>query len=138
MKIFKFYLGEKKYGLSIDKIIMIEKNNRELVSIPGASEILCGVVNVRSKLCPVIDLKLVVDGSKNDITADKKLILFNLDDKRNGALLVDDTDNIVEISEDIIETFESNGNQQKIVNNGEEIFILIDIEDFESLLPTIE
>ncbi|MGN5650297.1 chemotaxis protein CheW [Bacillus sp. Brlt_9] len=164
MKILTFYLDGDKYGISIEKIVTIEKNDRKITSVPMADRTILGVVNVRSKIVPVIDLKMVlrnlkdkdssnigtslekvnsdvIEGpsvqedaieyktsSEDDLNTNKKLILFEIEDKV-GALLVDDTDNIINVEKDEIEDFEFDGEKAKIVKQEKEIFVLIDIEE---------
>ncbi|WP_088362817.1 chemotaxis protein CheW [Bacillus cereus] len=164
MKILTFYLDGDKYGISIEKVVTIEKNDRKITSVPMADRTILGVVNVRSKIVPVIDLKMVLrnlkdkdlsnigtslekvdseviegpsvqeDGieynasSEDDLNTNKKLILFEIEDKV-GALLVDDTDNIINVEKEEIEDFEFDGEKAKIVKQEKEIFVLIDIEE---------
>ncbi|MED2737742.1 chemotaxis protein CheW [Bacillus toyonensis] len=169
MKILTFYLDGDKYGISIEKVVTIEKNDRKITSVPMADRTILGVVNVRSKIVPVIDLKMVLhnlknkdmtdisadlekvnedmntvvaeyddsveakktninSASKNELDTNKKLILFEIEEKV-GALLVDDTDNIINVESEEIEDFEFEGEKAKIVKQEKEIFVLIDIEE---------
>lgn len=133
MQVLTFYLEEKKYGVSIEHIVTIEKNDREITEIPNAHSSIRGVVNVRSKICPVIDLKMVVQNIENDLDANKKLILFDIDEK-SGALLVDDTDNIMDVDPENIEDFDNGDVKAKVVNQNGDVYVLIEMEDFDSLL----
>ncbi|MGF7535563.1 chemotaxis protein CheW [Bacillus mexicanus] len=133
MKVLTFYLEEKKYGVSIEHIITIEKNDREITEIPNAHNAIRGVVNVRSKICPVIDLKMVVQNIENEIDDTKKLILFEIAEK-SGALLVDDTDNIMDVEQEHIEDFDNGDVKAKVVNQEGDVYVLIEMEDFDNLL----
>lgn len=133
MKILTFYINQKKYGVSIENVVTIEKNDRKLTDIPNSHSSIRGVVNIRSKICPVIDLKMVLEKEQNQLDETKRLILFEIKDK-NGALLVDDTDNIINIEESHIEDFESGDITAKVVNQEGEVFVLIQIEDFDDFL----
>jgi chemotaxis signal transduction protein len=168
MKILTFYIDGDKYGISIEKVVTIEKNDRKITSVPMADRTILGVVNVRSKIVPIIDLKMVlrnlknkditdigtnlekvnedmntyvaehddrvetektnINSFKNELDTNKKLILFEIEEKV-GALLVDDTDNIINVESEEIEDFEFEGEKAKIVKQEKEIFVLIDIEE---------
>ena len=133
MKILTFYIAEKKYGISIEHIVTIEKNDRKITDIPQSDPAIRGVVNIRSNICPVIDLKVILDNEKNELDESKKLILFKWNEK-NGALLVDDTDNIIDVEENEIESFEYDDKATKVVNTNGEIFVLIELEEFDKFL----
>lgn len=133
MKILTFYINNKKYGVSIDNIITIEKNDRKITDIPKTNPIVRGVVNVRSRICPVIDLRMYLENEENELNEDKKLILFDINEK-NGALLVDNTDNIMDVNTDNIEEFESDRVKTKVVNQDNDVFVLIEINDFDDFL----
>ena len=133
MKILTFYIDDKKYGVSIENISGIEKNDRKITEIPKTDKSIRGVVNIRSKICPVIDLKMILQNVENELEESKKLILFEMDEK-TGALLVDDTENILDVDESNIEDFESGDVVAKVVNQDGEVFVLIDINEFDNLL----
>jgi purine-binding chemotaxis protein CheW len=133
MKILTFYINEKKYGVSIENVVTIEKNNRKITDIPKTEKTLRGVVNIRSKICPVIDLRMILENKENSLDENKKLILFEIDEK-NGALLVDDTDNIMDVEDENIKDFESGNVNTKVVNQNGEVFVLIEIRDFDEIL----
>lgn len=133
MKILTFYISEKKYGVSIENVVTIEKNDRKITDIPKSQKAIRGVVNVRSKICPVIDLKMILENKENEIDETKKLILFELDEK-TGAILVDDTDNIMDVEESNIEDFESGNVKTKVVNQDGDVFVLIEMDEFDSFL----
>ncbi|QJX80513.1 chemotaxis protein CheW [Priestia megaterium] len=133
MKILTFYINNKKYGVSIDNIITIEKNDRKITDIPKTNSIIRGVVNVRSRICPVIDLRMYLENEENELNEDKKLILFDINEK-NGALLVDNTDNIMDVDTENIEEFESDRVKTKVVNQDNDVFVLIEINDFDDFL----
>lgn len=133
MKILTFYINDKKYGVSIENIITIEKNDRKITDIPKAHSVIRGVVNVRSRICPVIDLRMFLENTENELNEDKKLILFEIDEK-TGALLVDDTDNIMDVDNENIEEFESQNVKTKVVNQDNDVFVIVEINDFDNLL----
>lgn len=133
MKILTFYINEKKYGISIENVVTIEKNDRKVTDIPKSQKSIRGVVNIRSKICPVIDLRMMLENTENTLDETKKLILFEIEEK-NGALLVDDTDNIMDVEESNIEEFESGDIKTTVVNQDGDVFVLIKIEDFVQTL----
>ncbi|MCK1999926.1 chemotaxis protein CheW [[Brevibacterium] frigoritolerans] len=133
MKILTFYINEKKYGISIENVVTIEKNDRKVTDIPKTQKSIRGVVNIRSKICPVIDLRMMLENTGNTLDETKKLILFEIDEK-NGALLVDDTDNIMDVEESNIEEFESGDVKTNVINQDGDVFVLINIEDFAQIL----
>jgi len=81
----------------------------------------------------VIDLRMYLENEENELNEDKKLILFDINEK-NGALLVDNTDNIMDVDTENIEEFESDRVKTKVVNQDNDVFVLIEINDFDDFL----
>lgn len=128
LKVLTFYLGKEKYGVEIDHIVTVEKNERPITNIPNGSDVLRGVVNIRSKIVPIIDLKKLLTGNAEEVNRqDCKLIIFDKN-QFTGAIQVDDTDNIIDVSEDQVEKIERKGKMHHIVNLGEEAFVILDLD----------
>lgn len=132
-KILTLFLEGKKYGISIDYVTSIEKNVRGITPLPGSNSNIIGVVNVRGEIIPVIDVKKVLTNIDNDVNDDQKLILFSFEEDK-GALLVDDTDNIIDISEEQVESTEIDGNETKVANLEDGIFVLLNLEQIRGKL----
>lgn len=127
-KVLTFYLGKEKYGVEIDHIVTVEKNERPITNIPNGSDVLRGVVNIRSKIVPIIDLKKLLTGNAEEVHRQNcKLIIFDKN-QFTGAIQVDDTDNIIDVSEEQLEKIERKGKMHHIVNLGEEAFVILDLD----------
>lgn len=127
MKILTFFLNGVKYGLSIEYITSIEKNDRDITDMPGSNPNILGVVNVRGEIMPVIDVKRILGKSSGEKIDDQKLILFTYEGDK-GALLVDDTDNILDVLEEEIEVMSMEKGDVKVANLDDGIFVLLDLK----------
>jgi purine-binding chemotaxis protein CheW len=128
VKVLTFYLGEEKYGVEIEHIVTVEKNERANTKIPNGSEIVKEVVNVRSKIIPVIDLNRLFTGVESRDTHKKKLIIFEKE-LNAGAILVDDTGNIIDITDDQVEKIDRDGKNVRIVNLETEAFVIVGLDE---------
>ena len=128
MKVLTFFVNNKKYGIGIDKIKTIEKNDRVITSIPNSKISIRGVVNVRSQIVPIIDLRYYLDNELSEFNTNQKSIICEENDKL-GAILVDETEVIIDISENDIEDFTTSDFTTSVVNLENNIFMLINLEN---------
>jgi len=81
----RFMLAKEVYGLEtsfIQEVLPL----RELTAIPGTPEVIMGVINVRGKIFPVIDLKKLFNLPKTGITEFNKVILIDHQSIRFGLV----------------------------------------------------
>lgn len=96
-----FVLSNEKYAINI---ISVEEILRkvDITAVPNAPSFIEGVVNIRGKVIPVVDLKKKLRiGSSND-DSNVRIIITNLKNKRVG-FLVDAVEEVIRIDHSIIE-----------------------------------
>lgn len=123
-----FFISGRKYAITLDEISAIERNDKNITQLPKVNPAILGVTNIRGRLCSVIDLKYILLNEKNTIDASNKLILFEKDDLY-GAFLVDETDNIIEVSPSNKELITENGVDIEVIKINSEIIILLNKDE---------
>jgi len=126
-----FTLADEEYGLEILKVREII-SLCEITSVPKTPEFIKGVINLRGKIIPVIDLRMKFKMPKVEPTNEACIIVVSMDPLETG-ILVDRVSEVMEIDSQDIETtpqFGSNVNTNFILGMGkvgEKVTILLDI-----------
>lgn len=100
-----FTLDEEVYAIEVSGIESILEYTK-LTKLPGTDDSVIGVLNLRGKALPVIDLRTSINIKKADITSDSAIIvmLIESEDKISAiGGLVDSVKEVVEITPDMIE-----------------------------------
>lgn len=100
-----FCLGDESYGFEILKVQEII-GLVEVTSVPKSPEYVRGVINLRGKIIPVVDLRKKFQMPATEDTEKTCVIVVQL--KSNDAsivvgLIVDEVSEVIEIAEDQIE-----------------------------------
>jgi len=112
-KYLTFNLGEEGYGLEILKVQEII-GMQEITKIPRTPTYVRGVINLRGKVIPVIDLRLKFGMPEQELTRKTCIIMVQV--HRNEmdliiGLVVDEVSEVLNISGDQIEPAPSLGTQ---------------------------
>ena len=112
-KYLTFNLGEEGYGLEILKVQEII-GIQTITRIPRTPEYVKGVINLRGKVIPVIDLRLKFSMEEQEITRESCIIVVQVQ-REHAALtigiLVDEVSEVLDIAEAQIEAAPSLGTQ---------------------------
>ena len=108
-KYLTFALGHEEYGLEILEVREII-GLMEITAIPKVPEYVKGVINLRGKVIPVIDLRLKFSMPKIDYTKETCIIVLNVDDKLIG-IIVDKVCEVLDIAKENIEPSPSFGSK---------------------------
>lgn len=126
-----FYLGEEEYGVNIAMVQSIEELQK-IVTVPDMPEYVKGVINLRGKVVPVIDLRIKFHMSERDYDDRTCMIITRLDQNDLG-FIVDTVSEVEDIPERDIEPppkFKSDGISSTYIAGigkvGEEVKILLD------------
>ena len=135
-KYLTFNLGDEGYGLEILKVQEII-GMQEITKIPKTPEYVKGVINLRGKVIPVVDLRLKFGMQKKETTR-KTCILVTQVGKAEKSLtlgvVVDEVSEVLNITKDQIEPPPSFGAQVDthfilgMAKNDSEVKILLDID----------
>lgn len=85
-----FRLGENQYGISSEKISEV-LNSLKTTPLPGVSERISGIANLRGTIVPVIDLRKSPSENK------QKLLIYHL--SKTGEPVALAVDKVIEIAE---------------------------------------
>lgn len=97
-----FRLDNEKFGIDINSIQEIT-HYREATKVPNASSFVEGIINLRGKVIPVIDLKKKFEmGSVNMQDQNCRIIIADVQEKQVG-LIVDDASQVIRIEEENID-----------------------------------
>ena len=100
-------LAEEEYGLEILRVREIIKM-MEITSVPRTPEFVKGVINLRGKVIPVMDLRLKFDMPAVETTDETCVIVVNLGQVDMG-IIVDQVQEVLDVSENEIEDAPSFG-----------------------------
>ncbi len=147
-KYLTFVLGDEEYGieiLSVREIIGLI----DITSVPQTPDYMKGVINLRGKVIPVIDLRLKFSMQEEEHTQETCVIVVEVDNASIG-IIVDSVSEVSDISREDIEdapSFEQGIDASFIMGLGKvkgKIIIMLDIEtvlspeDIEMIEETVE
>lgn len=131
-KFLTFILGDEDYGLAIrfvTEIIGIQK----ITPVPDLPAYVKGVINLRGKVIPVMDVRLRFEMKHRDYDERTCIVVINAKDTTVG-LIVDTVSEVLEIPDDDIEESQhfrkGKGNQfmRGMGKVGDKVKILLDAE----------
>lgn len=97
-----FKLGKEDFGIDISRVQEINMMMR-LTKIPNSNKFIEGVVNLRGKIVPVINLRARLGLDKKPDDSKTKIIVSDVNNKLIGYI-VDEVNEVLRISKSIIET----------------------------------
>jgi purine-binding chemotaxis protein CheW len=100
-KYLTFVLAEEEYGLEILKVREII-GVMDITSVPRTPDYVKGVINLRGKVIPVIDLRLKFSMSEAERTDQTCIIVVDVDNIEMG-IVVDEVSEVLDIDGDQIE-----------------------------------
>lgn len=135
-KYLTFKLGDEEYGLEILKVQEIMKMV-EITKVPKTPEFVRGVINLRGKVIPVVDLRLKFDMAGRE-TTDKTCVIVVQIVHGRGSLtmgtIVDEVSEVLDIGGEQIEAapeFGTSVNTDFILGIGKvarKVIMLLDID----------
>jgi purine-binding chemotaxis protein CheW len=132
MQLVSFKLSDETYGIEITKI-------REIIlvglitRVPETPHYIKGLINLRSSVIPVIDLRARFALAENELTEDSRIMVLNVG-RRTIGMVVDSVNEVLRVSQDQISpappTVASLGNQYMtgLVRLEEQLLILLDVD----------
>lgn len=98
MQLVSFRLAEEEYGIEITKI-------REIILMGGITQVpqtphyVKGLINLRSTVIPVIDLRSRFGLSEEDLTDESRIMVLHVGDKTIG-IIVDAVSEVLRVTQD--------------------------------------
>ena len=115
-----FQLGERLYGIPILKVNEIN-GLMDITPVPKTPNFMKGIINLRGKIIPVMDLRLKFDMPEKEYDEQTCIIIVNIpvgNEKKQIGILVDTVSEVYDIPMSEIEAPPSYG-----TNNSEESFL---------------
>lgn len=96
-----FVLGKERYAINIMDVEEIIRLT-EITAVPKAPDFVEGIINLRERVIPVVDLKKRINLGEATYDENTRIIVVVLNGKRIG-LIIDAVDEIVRIESDVID-----------------------------------
>lgn len=96
-----FNLGDEEYAVDIMQVKEIV-NYLNPVKVPNTPEFIEGIINLRSEIIPIINLKKRFNIADNDKKVQTRIMVMNIDSKKIG-FVVDDASEVISIRKENIE-----------------------------------
>jgi len=96
-----FKLGDEEYAIDVLKIQEIIRLV-EITSVPRTENYIMGVMNLRGKVIPVVDLRVRFNLEKSDFDKKTRIIVVRFE-KENIGFVVDEVTQVVRINKSMIE-----------------------------------
>jgi purine-binding chemotaxis protein CheW len=96
-----FHLAAEEYGVEIGRVQEIIRAT-DITPVPGAQVHVRGVINLRGKIIPVIDLRRrfnLPEGAESD---QRRIVVVELGEKRLG-MLVDSVSQVIRVPAEVVE-----------------------------------
>jgi purine-binding chemotaxis protein CheW len=96
-----FQLGREEYGVEIASVQEIIRAT-DITPVPGAPSHVRGVINLRGKIIPVVDLRKRFTLASVESGDDQRIIVIELGEKRIG-MLVDSVSQVIKVPAGVVE-----------------------------------
>jgi purine-binding chemotaxis protein CheW len=132
MQLVSFKLGEETYGIEITKIREIILVG-EITQIPETPAYVKGLINLRSTVIPVIDLRVRFSLANSELTPESRIMVLNVGSRTIG-IVVDSVNEVLRVTPQEISpappTVTSSGNEYMtgLVRLKEDLLILLDVD----------
>jgi purine-binding chemotaxis protein CheW len=132
MQLVSFKLSDETYGIEITKIreiILVGAITR----VPETPHYIKGLINLRSSVIPVIDLRARFSLPESELSQDSRIMVLNVG-RRTIGIVVDSVNEVLRVALDQISpappTVASLGNQYMtgLVRLDEQLLILLDVD----------
>ena len=132
MQLVSFKLSNETYGIEITKIREIILVG-QITRVPETPHYIKGLINLRSSVIPVIDLRARFSLAENELSQDSRIMVLNVG-RRTIGIVVDSVNEVLRVSQDQISpappTVASLGNQYMtgLVRLEDQLLILLDVD----------
>ncbi len=100
MQLVSFRLAQEEYGIEITKVQEIILMG-EITRVPQTPEYIKGLINLRSTVIPIVDLRLRFGLSREEATDETRIMVVNVAGKTIG-IIVDAVSEVLRISQEQI------------------------------------
>lgn len=132
MQLVSFKLGDETYGIEITKIREIILVG-EITQLPETPPYVKGLINLRSTVIPVIDLRTRFSLPEGKLTAESRIMVLNVGSRTMG-IVVDSVNEVLRVTQQQISpappAVTSSGNEYMtgLVRLKDDLLILLDVD----------
>ncbi len=132
MQLVSFKLGDETYGIEITKIREIILVG-EITQIPETPAYVKGLINLRSTVIPVIDLRARFSIAAGELTPESRIMVLHVGSRTIG-IVVDSVNEVLRVARQEISpapptvTSSGNGYMTGLVRLKEDLLILLDVD----------
>ena len=101
LQLVSFNIGEEEFGVDILKVKEINRMSL-ITKVPNAPVFVEGIINLRGKVIPIIDLRKKLGLSKKDSDMHTRIMIIELDNQTIG-FIVDSVNEVLRISKSVTE-----------------------------------
>ncbi|TFW47580.1 chemotaxis protein CheW [Bacillus sp. 005/A4HT-01/001] len=101
-KMIVFIVNKKEYAISVSEVKSIEKWQQP-TRVPGVAPYICGVINLRGVVTPVIDLRVRLGSTDNEITDETRMIIVQVGGIEVGWI-VDEANDVITVHQEEVES----------------------------------
>jgi len=142
LQLVSFFIGSEEFGVDIHYVQEINRMS-QVTKVPNAPAFIDGVINLRGRVIPVIDLRLRLGMPKKEADRNTRIIVMEVTGKTVG-FIVDSVNEVLRISKEVTEAPPElavgvNSEYIKAVGKLEDrLLILIDLEKILSKDENLE
>jgi purine-binding chemotaxis protein CheW len=101
LQLVSFKIGNEEFGVDILKVQEINRM-MQITKVPNAPEFVDGVINLRGRIIPIIDLRIRLGMVKREHDKSTRIVVVELDGKTVG-FIVDEVSEVLRIPVNITE-----------------------------------
>jgi purine-binding chemotaxis protein CheW len=101
LQLVSFKIGEEEFGIEILKVQEIIKM-MAITKIPNTPEFIEGIINLRGRIIPVVDLRIKLGLAKQSHTKSTRIVVVELNNQVVG-FIVDEVNEVIRITKNTIE-----------------------------------
>ena len=126
-----YKLGEETYGINVMQVQEVLRHT-EIAPVPGATEYVLGIINLRGNVVTVIDTRSRFGLEPTDLTDNTRIVIIESDEQVVG-ILVDSVAEVVYLRSSEIDSAPNVGTEesakfiQGVSNRDGELLILVDL-----------
>lgn len=139
LQLVSFKISNEEFGIDI---LSVQEINRmlQITKVPNTPDFIEGVINLRGRIIPVIDLRVKLGMMRKEHSKDTRIVVVDIKQKTVG-FIVDEVNEVLRIPKSITEAppdMVSGINSEYIISIGKLEDRLLILLDLEKMIPESE
>ncbi len=131
IEILSFRLGNQEFGIEVDFVEMVIERS-EITMIPNSKPFIEGVMNLRGRIVPVLDLTKLLHITGSEELTFENVLVTKLEDSEVG-FLVNEVKEVIRAKESEIDTASKSDQTDRkakgVVQKGKRLILFLDLEE---------